>query len=569
MQTLKTLWKRVPHFYFLLLLGLTFGVSLTEGIGIFMLVPLLGLFTGDEPSSSLYTLVTKPLIDLGLINSNYADNLVIWLVIFNLLILFRVILQYSRDTLSMRLQNNVVDSLRKECFQALMQAEWRWLSEKRKSDHLSLLLTDVSRVGTGLFYGISLIASITTILALLGASFLLSWYLTLLAILFGAILFWGLTGLRRKSRELGENLSAANRELQNKAQEAFHGIRVAKILGSESIYSLLFNKTVNNLQYQREAFALENNKARALTQLAASITLCIFLYYGLTLGTIATAELIILVLIFSRLVPLLISSQQQIQHCLHAWPALNCAFQLLDECKVNAEPISTETTFVWSVKKSVEIDQVTVRYQGRKNPAINNLTFSLPANTTTALIGASGSGKSTLADVIMGILLPDAGSIRIDGETLNQGNRLRWRRSIAYVPQEVFLFNDTIFNNLLLASPNAGEIDCINALKMASADFVLALPDGLNTVIGDGGIILSGGEKQRIALARALICYPSLLILDESTSSLDSENESRINEAIRAMHGKVTTLIVGHRVSVTEHADYVIRLGNGNSLESV
>jgi ATP-binding cassette subfamily C protein len=337
-------------------------------------------------------------------------------------------------------------------------------------------------------------------------------------------------------------------------------------LGSERIYSSLFNKTVDNLQHQREAFAFENNKARALTQLTASITLCIFLYYGLTLGAIATAELIILVLIFSRLVPLLISSQQQIQHCLHAWPALNCAFQLLDECKVNAEPISTETTFVWPVNKSIEVDQVTVRYQGRKKPAINNLTFSLPANTTTALIGTSGSGKSTLADVIMGILLPDAGSICVDGETLNQRNRLHWRRSIAYVPQEVFLFNDTVLNNLLLASPNSDESDCIKALNMASANFIFTLPDGLNTVIGDGGIILSGGEKQRIALARALICHPSLLILDEATSSLDSENESRINDAITAMHGKVTTLIIGHRVSVTEHADYVIRLENGNRI---
>ena len=101
---------------------------------------------------------------------------------------------------------------------------------------------------------------------------------------------------------------------------------------------------------------------------------------------------------------------------------------------------------------------------------------------------------------------------------------------------------------------------------MASANFIFTLPDGLNTVIGDGGIILSGGEKQRIALARALICHPSLLILDEATSSLDSENESRINDAITAMHGKVTTLIIGHRVSVTEHADYVIRLENGNRI---
>jgi ATP-binding cassette subfamily C protein len=141
--------------------------------------------------------------------------------------------------------------------------------------------------------------------------------------------------------------------------------------------------------------------------------------------------------------------------------------------------------------------------------------------------------------------------------------RYAWRQHVAYVPQEAFLFHDSIRQNLLWGQPAASDADLHQALKNAAADFVFALPNGLDTVVGDGGVRLSGGERQRIALARALLRRPSLLILDEATSALDVDNEARIRRAIEQLHGNLTVVIIGHRLPTLEHADLVIELDAG------
>jgi ATP-binding cassette subfamily C protein len=178
-------------------------------------------------------------------------------------------------------------------------------------------------------------------------------------------------------------------------------------------------------------------------------------------------------------------------------------------------------------------------------------------------MGASGAGKSTLADVLMGLLVPDAGEMSVNGDPIRGSRRLTWRRSVAYVPQETFLFHDTIRHNLLWGNPKACDDALHQALKKAAADFVFRLPQGLDTVVGDGGIRLSGGERQRIALARALLKQPSLLILDEATSALDLENEARVRQAIETLHGDMTVVIIGHRLPTLEHADQVVVLDQG------
>jgi ATP-binding cassette subfamily C protein len=178
-------------------------------------------------------------------------------------------------------------------------------------------------------------------------------------------------------------------------------------------------------------------------------------------------------------------------------------------------------------------------------------------------MGASGAGKSTLADVLMGLLQPDDGCLCVDDVRLDGATRMAWRRSVAYVPQEVFLFHDSIRNNLLWGYEAASEAELITALKRAAADFVFDLPAGLNTLVGDGGVRLSGGERQRIALARALLKRPSLLILDEATSALDLESEARVRRSIENLHGDLTVVIIGHRLPTLEHADQVVVLDQG------
>jgi ATP-binding cassette subfamily C protein len=200
---------------------------------------------------------------------------------------------------------------------------------------------------------------------------------------------------------------------------------------------------------------------------------------------------------------------------------------------------------------------------------VRDVTFTLDAGATTAIVGPSGSGKSTLADLLMGLLTPSEGRILVDGVTLDGGRLDAWRDQIGYVAQEAFLFHESVRANLLWARPDASEEEIWHALRLASADaFVRALPHGLDTVVGDRGVLVSGGERQRLSLARALVRRPALLILDEATSSLDSENEARIQQAIDKLHQQMTIVVITHRLSTIRGADTIHVVDRGRLVES-
>ena len=215
--------------------------------------------------------------------------------------------------------------------------------------------------------------------------------------------------------------------------------------------------------------------------------------------------------------------------------------------------------------RAVECRQVTFTYRGDgETPALQDVSLKIAAQTTTAIVGPSGAGKSTLADLLMGLVTPSAGSVCVDDVPLSPERLQAWRRQVGYVSQETFLFHDSVRANLLWAQPEATDDDIWRALEQAAADdFVRQLPNGLDTIVGDRGLLLSGGERQRLSLARALLRRPQVLILDEATSSLDSENERRIQAAIDHLHEQITIVVITHRLTTIRNADviYVIERG--------
>jgi len=184
-------------------------------------------------------------------------------------------------------------------------------------------------------------------------------------------------------------------------------------------------------------------------------------------------------------------------------------------------------------------------------------------------VGPSGAGKSTLADILMGLIAPDSGTLKLDGRPLGPQSVRGWRDQIGYVATDTFLFHDTIRANLKWARPAASEDEMLEALRQAAAyDFVAGLRDGLDTIVGDRGILVSQGERQRLALARAFLRSPSMLILDEATNSLDSENERRVLEAIERRRGELTVVLIAHRLSTIRWADLIYVVEGGRVVES-
>lgn len=534
--------------------------ALTNGFGILMLVPLLNTTTGIQEGHSIFSTA------LGAIGLH--NQLALILVIFVVLVAIRGLVNFYQEDMKTRVESDLVDSYRIRCFSGLIEAEWRWLSQSKIADHTALISTDVNRIGFGFSQAMRLITDGFTALAYLSAALALSWQVAVAALVGGVLVSLAFSRGRRRASELGTNVSLVGKDMQRQLQEGLSSVRLAKAFGRETRQIEAMRESTANVRQQMLAYRRLTSFSHGALTFGGAALLALMLYLGLTYWLQPFQVLLPLLLVFVRLIPILGSLQQSWQDWLYAFPAYERAEQLLANSKIHAEPAPT-TDGVILLTDAVRLHNVHFTYPGRKIAAQDGVTLALKAQTTTAIFGTSGSGKSTMADILIGLIEPDAGAMMVDDVVITGGARRMWRKSVAYVQQEAFLFHDSIRANLLWSKPDATDAELSQALTMASAEFVHKLPDGLETIVGDGGVRLSGGERQRIALARALLHAPALLILDEATSALDTENETAIRRALAGLHGKLTVVIIGHRLAMLDQADQIIELEAGRVKQCV
>ena len=232
------------------------------------------------------------------------------------------------------------------------------------------------------------------------------------------------------------------------------------------------------------------------------------------------------------------------------------------------EHFPQESASIGFLKREVRFENVSFAYPGAQGDALSEINVSIEKDATTALVGSSGSGKSTFVDLFLGLHAPVQGVVYVDDLDLRETSADKWRNLIGVVEQDPYLFNDTVFNNIRYGNLNADDGQVRKAAEIAYAhEFISELPDGYRTAIGNRGFNLSGGQKQRLALARALVRSPRILVLDEATSSLDSGFERLIQEAVRNLGGRMTILIVAHRLSTIRDADKILVLESGKIVE--
>jgi ATP-binding cassette subfamily C protein len=391
---------------------------------------------------------------------------------------------------------------------------------------------------------------------------------TVVAAACGGVLMVAMRGYSRAARAAGEGLSLANREMTGAANEHLQSMKVVKSYGAEERNVALFDAAAAHAAAVHLRAARLYGDSRALFTVGSVALLSLVTWVSVAALNLPGTVTLLLAFIFFRLVPRLQNLQQIHQMLLHDLPAYENVTGRIAALHAERERLAPGGG-PRPLEREIRFEGVSFVYPTLTRPAVDAVDLVIPARRTTAVVGPSGSGKSTIADLVMGLVRPSAGRVVVDGRELDEEWLRGWREGIGYVAQDTVLFHDSVRENLRWARPEATDAELWEALRASAADgFVQALPDGIGTVIGDRGVRLSGGERQRLALARALLRRPSLLILDEATSALDTENERRIRDAIAALHGRVTILLITHRLSSVRDADAIHVMEGGRLIES-
>ncbi|MGF7119198.1 ABC transporter ATP-binding protein [Methanobacterium oryzae] len=547
-----------------LALALMVLTSLTEGIGLLLLIPLLHLVGINVQQGALGQ------ID-GFIASIFSyfgtePTLPMVLIIYVAIISLNALFVRLQTITTSQIEYDYAAHIRKRLFKAITNSNWLFFTSKRSSDFAHALTYEIERITTGTSYFITLISSSIVLSVYIFFALKISGIITEFIFVVGIILLLLLKKRTQKAGESGEKLSDKSKEMYSSTLKQMDGMKTIKSFGMEEKNIEMFSSEVNQVSASFMGTVKSYADVRFLFDVGSVVILSAVVFILIQIMGISTAELLILLFLFIRIIPRFSWIQMSYQYFINMLPAFKTVVDLESECLKASEPQLNRNNL--ELKDKIVFKGVSFSYQN-ESFTLKNLNLVIEAGKTTSLAGLSGAGKSTIADMVMGLIRPDEGKILVDNIPLNNENLLSWRNQIGYVAQDTFLFNDTVRNNLLFANPEAGKKEILEALQLASADkFVLKLPDGLDTIIGDRGVLLSGGEKQRLALARALLRKPSLLILDEVTSNLDSRNEKKIIDSLNRLHWNLTILIIAHRLSTIRNADIIYLIENGMIIES-
>src|SRR6202046_2827241 len=542
--------------------------SLTEGLGVALLFPILqvaGFNLANQGHVGHYTgEVRDLLVHSGLRPSLWLATL---LLIFLLLMSLRSLFSRVQSVLTFRTALTYELSLSRRLYQAIINADWLFLVRRRSSDFTHALTAELSRVSTCTFLLIGTLANTILALVYIALALKLSAGMTALVLATGALLLLLSRRWMRAVHQSGTAVSESVSEVYSAATEHLQNLKAMKFYDAQTSDLAMFSSLQSSALEQ--SFSNTRSQAAAAFWFEAGSLLVLggIIFASLQILNVAPASILLLLAVFTRLFPRLTAAQSQLQAFLGELPAFENVMTMYHECLANAEVPGLAAAGP-ALAHEIRLEQVSFRYDAERPLVLDDLSLAIAAGRVTAIVGSSGAGKSTVADLVNGLLSPGTGRVLIDDAELTPQAARAWRRHVGYVAQDTVLFHDTVRANLRWANPDASEKDMRESLGLAAAEFVFELPQGLDTTVGDRGMLLSHGQRQRIALARALLRKPGLLILDEATSSLDFDNEKRILDAIERLQGRTTVLMIAHRVSAIQLAEMIFVIEDGRVAES-
>ncbi len=554
--------KFILNLVFLILNGLT------SGIGIVILIPLLSL-AGITGQSSL----DFPFLDdvLHLLKAfSPSVQLIFILLAYMALIILHAVINRKVSILNTEIIQGYTKHLRVSLYEKLIRAEWTCFIGKKRSDITNAFTNEITRVASGTIFFLKIISQSIVAIFQLYVAFMLSVPLTVFVLLCGALIIKYMNRTFRESKKLGRSLRRVNQELMSRITEQLNGIKEAKSYGIEDAQLENFTETTEKTRRNLIDFTRLQSESTMFYSIGAAVAISLLFFVSVVYLQIQPTALLVIIYVFAKLWPSFSSFQNNLQNVISMMPAYTGLKDLMDDLARHEETIGPVADGANTIPSdaTIRFENVGFCYDHTEGFGLSGLDFEIKAKKMTALVGRSGAGKSTIVDMLLGLLRPTEGHITVGGKAIDETTMAQWRKRIGYVPQDPFLFNGTIKENLLRFTPGASDREIDAALEMSAAvGFVQKLSQGVDTVIGDNGVRLSGGERQRIVLARALLRKPEILVLDEATSALDSENEYRIQQAIESLSGKLTVLIIAHRLSTIKNADTIIVIDAGKIVE--
>jgi len=534
--------------------------GILDGATVGLLMPLLATLTGAESSSNALEFLFPWLLKL-----DSSRRIVILASALFLLVALKNVTTHGSLVMASRLRANALIELRRQLLDRLLHAPPATLEKHTTGEIVATLLAEATRVNRCIEYTITLAQRLIMVFGYLIAVVILSWKLTLATIALGVVLGACSALIGKRALKLGRDLAGAGLELGRQVSETVGGWRVVRTTASEAKQAKAF-QSWNAAQANAEAdVALSQALIVGTTEtlgMAGAMGLTAMAHtIWLSSGTMDASRFLAFAFGMMRL----LAALNQVYSLQTAVTALTGSIERtltwLDTPHYPERPFGTRE--LRDITQGVTFDRVSFQYPGGSG-GVKAVSFHLPAGQTLAVLGASGSGKSTLVSLILRLREPSEGKILIDGVDHWEFSAGDFHRTVAFVEQDPFLFNGTIAENVAFGAPWVTREDVLAAIaRVHLSDFLAGLPRGVDTIVGERGATVSGGQRQRLAIARAIVRDPKLLILDEPTSALDAATEREVVLAIEAARVGRTTIVISHRPGTVERADRTLTMRDG------
>lgn len=466
------------------------------------------------------------------------------------------------------LNNGILKDLRQDVYHKVISLNVGFFSNERKGDLIARMTTDINTIKVSFMSILMMIREPLTIVFTLAAMLAISWKLTLFVFFFIPISGFLISKLGKSIKSQSGDIFALEGHLLSNIEETLGGIRIIKNFTSENHFAKKFKDFTEHINSLNNSIGKKMSLAAPASEFLGILVISVLLIYGGSLVLVEQSLSGGAFIAYMGLAYQILTPAKAITKANHALQGGNAAYERVAFILDAENPLKDKpnATVITEFQSEIKFNNISFKY--KDDYVLKNFNLTVPKGKTVALVGESGSGKSTLANLVTRFYDVNEGSITFDGINIKDVTTKSLREQMGIVAQDSILFNDTIANNISLGVDNANEEKIKAAAKVANAhNFISEFPNKYQNNVGDGGVLLSGGQRQRIAISRAVMKNPPIMILDEATSSLDTESEKQVQVGLENMMENRTSIVIAHRLSTIQNADLIVVMKKGQIME--